>query len=42
MEKNLKHFTFCYLPMLLKSQVLPILKVELAGFWKALGLNNIP
>jgi len=25
-----------------KSPVLPVLKVELAGFWEALGLNNMP
>jgi hypothetical protein len=26
----------------LKSPVLPVLKVELAGFWEALSLNNMP
>jgi len=26
----------------MKSPVLPVLKVELAGFWEALSLNNMP
>jgi hypothetical protein len=26
----------------LKSIVFPVVKVELAGFWEARGLNNMP
>jgi len=26
----------------MKSPVLPVLKVELAAFWEALSLNNMP
>jgi hypothetical protein len=42
MEKNLQAPQFLLSARCLKCSVLPVLKVELAGFWKVLGLNNMP
>jgi hypothetical protein len=39
MEKNLQVLLSAHD---MKRPVLPVSKVELAGFWEALGLNNMP
>jgi hypothetical protein len=39
MEKNLQVLLSAHY---MKRPVLPVSKVELAGFWEALGLNNMP
>ncbi len=41
MEKNLQAPQVLLSARGLKCSVLPVLKVELAGFWKVLGLNNM-
>jgi len=42
MEKNLQAPQVLLSANVMKSPVLPVLKVELAGFWDTLNLNNMP
>ncbi len=42
MEKNLQAPQILLSANVMKSPVLPVLKVELAGFWDTLNLNNMP
>jgi len=42
MGKNLQAPQILLSANVMKSPVLPVLKVELAGFWDILNLNNMP
>ncbi len=42
MEKNLRAPQVLISAHAMKSIVFPVVKVELAGFWEALALNNMP
>lgn len=42
MEKDLQASQFLLSIHAMKSPILLVLKVELVGFWKVLGLNKMP